>query len=43
MLGYFERDLGTGAAVETTGMGGGIAGILILFRPGKVAGTELKS
>ena len=43
MLGYFERDLGTGAVDWVTGIGGGIAGILILLRPGKVAGTELKS
>jgi len=35
--------LGTGAADDTIGIGGGMAGILILFRPGRVAGTELKS
>ena len=43
ILGYFDLDFGTGAADETTGIGGGIAGMLILLRPGKVAGTELKS
>ena len=41
MLGYFERDLGTGTDDWVTGIGGGIAGIFL--RPGKVVGTELKS
>ena len=43
IFGYFDLDLGTGAVVDTTGSGGGIAGMFRLFMPGRVVGTELKS
>jgi hypothetical protein len=43
IFGSFDLDLGTGAAVDTTGNGGGMAGMFRLLMPGRVVGTELKS